>query len=214
MALVLPTFEGEVVSTIGILMAAAGAGVKRVVLAGSLEEPDGDAPPSSPYAAAKVASRNYARMFHLLYATPVVLTRIFMCYGPGQPSWKFIPSTIEGLLDGKRPVVASPDRAVDWLYVSDAVAGLLAAARVPSLEGKSIDIGSGELTTIREVVEKLAALIDPSVEPEYASAAQRMHERIRRADVDETFRLTGWKPAVSLDRGLEWTAESFRPVAS
>jgi nucleoside-diphosphate-sugar epimerase len=76
------------------------------------------------------------------------------------------------------------------------------------------DIGAGAMTTIRAVDEKLAALIGPSGEPEYASEAQRMHEQIRRADVDETFPLIGSKPTVSLYRGLERTVESLRSVAS
>ena len=83
--LVLPTLDSLLVSTVNTLVAVDEAGCRRVVLAGSLNEPGGevDAPvPSSPYAAAKWAAGAYARMFHQLYETPLVTARTFMTYGP------------------------------------------------------------------------------------------------------------------------------------
>jgi UDP-glucose 4-epimerase len=85
--LILPTFESNLVSTVNLLTVASEIGCHRIILTGSLEEPESDCVdtiPCSPYAAAKWASSSYARMFHALYRTPVVLTRLFMVYGPGQ----------------------------------------------------------------------------------------------------------------------------------
>ena len=56
---VLPTLNANLVSTVNVLLAAADVGCRRVVLAGSLEEPDceaGEPVPVSPYAAAKFAA--------------------------------------------------------------------------------------------------------------------------------------------------------------
>ena len=69
-------------------------GCRRIVLVGSLTEPepgDTDAAPGSPYAAAKWASSAYGRMFHALYRAPVVIIRPFMTYGPRQDRRKLIP---------------------------------------------------------------------------------------------------------------------------
>lgn len=56
LSLTLPTLHAEVLSTVNVLIASVDARVERVVLPGSLEEPeDGDAP-SSPYAAANLRS--------------------------------------------------------------------------------------------------------------------------------------------------------------
>jgi len=204
-SLVVPTFEAEVVTTLNLLLALHNKSVESVVLPGSLEEPEGEDTPSSPYAAAKVTTRNYARMFQLLYGLPIVYTRVFMCYGPGQPDWKLIPYLIRCFQSGSPPAVASPDRAIDWIFAGDAAQGLLAAASIPSLLGRTIDVGSGRLVTIGDIAEKVRALTNSSVEGDYGAAAPRAHEQTRCADAEATFRLTGWRARVPLDEGLKIT---------
>ena len=102
---VVPTLRDNLVTTVNLLTAAAEAGEARVVLAGSMEEPDRDDPaPSSPYAAAKSAASAYARLFDQLYGLPVVNLRVFMVYGPGQrDDTKLIPYVISSLLRGEAP---------------------------------------------------------------------------------------------------------------
>ncbi|MDH5537394.1 MAG: GDP-mannose 4,6-dehydratase, partial [Betaproteobacteria bacterium] len=172
---------------------------------GSLEEPEGEDTPCSPYAAAKATTRNYARMFQLLYGMPIVHTRVFMCYGPGQPDWKLIPYLMRCFRGRNPPAVASPDRAVDWIFAGDAAQGLLAAAGIPSWPGRTIDVGSGRLVTIRDIAEKVRAFTNSSVEVDYGAAAPRAHEQTRCADAQATFELTGWRARVSLDDGLKIT---------
>src|SRR5262249_1211745 len=137
-------------------------------------------------------------------------TRIFMTYGPGQPSWKLIPATAAALLRGEAPVIASPDRKVDWIYVSDVVDGLLATLGTAGLEGKSVDIGSGELTDIRKLVERLRSLIDEGVLPRYGSVPSRQNEQVRCADIRESRRLIGWQPQVGLTDGLRRTVVALQ----
>src|SRR5688572_18954930 len=65
MALVQLTFQNNVVTTINLLTAATETGCKRIIVTGSLEEPDHDDKiPSSPYSASKLTASLYARMFH------------------------------------------------------------------------------------------------------------------------------------------------------
>jgi UDP-glucose 4-epimerase len=210
MPLVLPTLNSDLLSTVHLLIACADSSVKRILLPGSLEEPmPGDAP-SSPYAAAKAASRSYARMFHLLYQTPVVIARIFMTYGPGQPDWKLIPYTIGCLLRGETPRIKSGERKVDWIFISDVVEGLLASLAASGTDGRTVDIGSGELVQIRQIIDQLRDLAAPALPVIYEENASRAHEQIRRAAIDDTLRLTGWQPCISLPQGLARTVEFLR----
>jgi nucleoside-diphosphate-sugar epimerase len=205
--LVRPIFEAEVISTLNVLLAADASSVERIVLAGSLEEPHGSDAPNSPYAAAKASSRHYARMFHLLYGRPVLMTRLFMSYGERQPAYKIIPYALSALRCGESPKIASPGRLVDWIYAPDAIDGLLAAAAAPNLEGMSLDIGSGELHPISEVVEILRAIVAPTVPLHPGALAPSVREQVSKADADTTERLTGWRARTSLENGLRLTAE-------
>ena len=212
--LVLPTFTANLTSTVNLLTTATELGCQRILLTGSLEEPEpgpGYPIPSSPYAAAKLAASAYGRMFHALYNTPVTILRLFMVYGPGQQDLrKLVPYVTLSLLKGETPELSSGARKVDWIYVDDIVAGYLAAAAANGVEGSTIDLGSGKLDTVRAVVEKLVELINPNARPLFGSIAERALEQTRTANAEDGFRQIGWRTQVNLHDGLARTVEWYR----
>lgn len=212
--LVLPAFQDNLASTVHLLAAAAETGdCRRIVLAGSMEEPDlanGEAP-SSPYAVAKGAATLYARFFHALYRLPVVQARIFMVYGPGQiDRRKVVPYSILRALAGESPELSSGVRPVDWIYVEDVVEGLLALSEAPGVEGEVLDLGSGELVTVRDLVERVCRLLDAPA-PRLGAVPDRPLEATRRADVARTEARIGWRAMTDLATGLARTIDSLRP---
>lgn len=206
------TVRDDLLATIDLLSAAAKRSPERLVVTGSMEEPleEKDAVPSSPYAAAKWASCGYARMFHALYDLPVVILRPFMTYGPGQKDFKLIPYVIRGLLSGEVPRVGSGSRPVDWVYLDDMIDAFVRAGLVDSAIGETLELGSGELTTVREVVEMLYAIVGAEGEPAFGSAPDRALEVVRAADTSEAAATLGWRAATSLEDGLRKTVEWYR----
>ncbi len=214
LTLVSEALSANLLSTVYLLTACAERDVERIVLAGSMEEPEGDEPPSSPYSAAKGAASLYARLFHALYRVPVVTARIFMVYGPGQRDrTKLVPATILAALAGEAPKISSGERAIDWIYVDDAVEGLIALDETPGIEGSTLDLGTGDLATVREVAEAICRLTGAPA-PEIGALADRMLERVRRADPEATYRAIGWRPRVALEDGLTRTIDALRGSAS
>jgi UDP-glucose 4-epimerase len=211
---VLPTFQSNLQSTVNLLVLAAESGCRRIILTGSLAEPEvesGEAFPSAPYAAAKWAASGYARMFHALYRLPVTIARVFMVYGPAQKDLtKLIPYVTLSLLQGKTPRITSGQRLVDWIYVSDVVSGFLALAQTPGVDGMTVDIGSGALVSIREIVQQLIPLIDTTATADFGALPDRPLEPTRVAKIGDTWSQTGWKPRVSLAEGLQRTVEWYR----
>ncbi|HTQ58930.1 MAG TPA: NAD-dependent epimerase/dehydratase family protein [Candidatus Solibacter sp.] len=210
---VLPTLEHNLHATVSLLIALTEVGCGRIVLAGSLEEPpDGSTEVcSSPYAVSKWSARAYARMFHALYKTPVVNTRIFMVYGPGkQPNARFVPHVISSLLSGEVPKLTSGRRKVDWIYIDDVIEGLLACARSEDVLGDTVDLGSGRLTELRAVALLIAELIGTAVCPDFGAIADRPMEQVRVANVQRTYDRLGWRPKTSLETGLRNTIAWFQ----
>lgn len=205
---VLPTFVGDLATTVHMLTAAARQGCRRLVLAASLEEPEvetGPVIPSSPYGAAKWAASTYARMFHDLYGTPVVLARVFMTYGPGQSPVKLIPHTILSLLAGRRPQLGNGSRPVDFVFVDDVIDGLVGCAVTPRIDGETVDLGSGQLMTIAEVVQRIVRLTGSELTPDFGALPSRPRERVRQAAVERTRELIDWRPQTPLEDGLART---------
>jgi nucleoside-diphosphate-sugar epimerase len=212
---VAPSFRDTLHSTVNLLTAATEHQCDRLVLAGSLEEPfEGDltqAVPSSPYAAAKFSARMFAKMFHALYQTPAVMTRIFMVYGPGQRDLnKLIPHVALSLLRGQSPQLTSGRRMVDWVFVDDVIEGLVRTLQAPGLEGETVDLGSGILTSVQEIAEKLCHLHGGTVKPLFGSMPDRLLEQERFARVDHTRELLGYAPCTPLEEGLSRTLEWYR----
>ena len=211
--LVLPTLHSLLVSTVNLLTVATATGCSRMVLAGSLTEPEPghtDTPPGSPYAAAKWASSAYGRMFHALYQAPVVITRPFMTYGPGQDIRKLIPHIILSLLKGEAPQLSSGQWQADWIYIEDVVNGLLAAAQVPNVEGHTIDLGSGALVSMRAVVQHIVNLVGSRAEPVFGALPDRPLEQVRVADTARSYALMGWEPTTPLPEGLKRTLAWYK----
>jgi UDP-glucose 4-epimerase len=205
-----PTLSTNLLATVNMLEAVTAAGCGRIALIGSGDEPARTDPPASPYAAAKWAANGYARMFHALYGTPVATVRPFMVYGPDQPDVaKLVPYTITSLLAGEAPRLSSGRRLCDWVYIDDVVEALVTVVRSDACLGRTVDVGTGTLHTVRHVGDSIRALIGAPIEPAWGAIPDRAGETENVADVATTDRLCGWTPATDLETGLRRTVEWY-----
>jgi nucleoside-diphosphate-sugar epimerase len=208
------TFAANLGSTVNLLVATQQSGVEKCVLAGSLEEPpdtEVNPVPASPYAASKWASSGYARMFHALYGTRVAVARIFMVYGPGQRDVrKLVPYVCLSSANAQNPKLMSGARPVDWIYIDDLVAGLLAMLEGGPEDGGYVELGTGQLTTTGEVAKRLCTLSGNRVAPDLGALADRAMEQVRCANVARTRKQIDWHPETSLDEGLRCTYEWYK----
>jgi len=212
-SLVLPMLQNNLLGAINLLLAATKTECDRLILVGSSEEPAAgatDPTPTSPYAAAKAATSLYAQMFHRVYGVPIVGVKPFVIYGSHQDVTKFIPYTILSLLREEAPRLSSGKRVVDLVYIVDIVRGLLQVGIQPGLEGKVMDLGTGQGTCLRDVVELLVELSNSQVTPLFGAVADRLGEHPQIADRDITRQLLDWEPLWSLRQGLTETIGWYR----
>ena len=211
--LVLPTFNSLLLSTVNLLTAVAETGCRRIILTGSLTEPQigkSEPVPGSPYSASKWAANAYGRMFHKLFATPCVIVRPFMTYGPGQDHRKIIPAVILSFLKGEAPRLSSGRWEADWVYVDDVTEGFLKVAVEPQIDGATIDLGSGQLVSVRAIVEQLTAIVGNGLKPLFGALPDRPFEQVRVADIVDTYEKLRWKASISLETGLKQTVDWYR----
>lgn len=210
---VLPTFEDDLRTTVNVLVAAHDFGVGRLIIMRSCDEAlnwEAGRAPQSPYAAAKAAAGLYGRLFHNLFRVPLVMLRPFMTYGPGQKEYKLIPYTTLSMLRGESPKISSGSRRADWIYVSDVISAFLAAATSPHAVGKEIDLATGVMTSVREVVAEIHRLIPGAPPPSYGAIPDRLDEEVRYPALGMARECLGWQPRTSLSEGLAQTIHWYR----
>ena len=163
--------------------------------------------PETPYALSKVICGLYGRFFRHMYELPVAVLRCFLTYGPHQKPNKLIPYVIRSLNQGVAPQLSSGTRLVDWIYVDDVISAMLAAATVPQIPDGVIEIGTGQMRTIREVVMTIHGMMGGML-PVFSDTPARGHERAARTA--PALSALGWAPTISPESGLRRTIEFYR----
>jgi UDP-glucose 4-epimerase len=94
-----------------------------------------------------------------------------------------------------------------WVYVDDVVDAFITASSKDDLASASLDIGAGELVTIRAIVERIVETVGTGVEPDYGALPERPLEIVRAADLERTKTSSAGSPERRSPRGcstVDW----------
>ena len=169
--------------------------------------------PRSPYSASKASSDHLVRAWHETYGLPVVLTNCSNNYGPYQFPEKLIPVVILNALAGKPlPIYGNGKNIRDWLYVEDHADALLLVLEKGGV-GRSYNIGGENECSNLELVKMLCAILDrlhPCKVGSYSDLITFVkdrpgHDARYAIDPSRIRRELGWKPSVTVEKGLEKT---------
>ena len=167
----------------------------------------------SPYSASKIGADKLAESFYCAYNLPVVTVRPFNTYGPRQSARAVIPTIITQALAQNTIHLGNLDATRDFTFVSDTVAGFMAAAETADVEGSVFNLGTGQEIRIGDVADRIVHMIGKPVQIDVD--ADRL-----RPEKSEVMRLIsdnrlareklGWSPLISLDEGLDRTIDWIR----
>ena len=165
--------------------------------------------PISPYSLAKVASTHFLQMLHRTENFPAVILRLFLTYGPGQNSGRFLPQIIKGCVNNEIFPTSLGEQLRDFCYVDDTVRAILKALIVPEARGEVFNVSSGKAISIRTMIEKVCA-ITGSGNPCYGEVPYRSGENMALyANIYKAKSILLWEPEVSLKDGLTKTIDYF-----
>ncbi len=188
--------RGNLDSTINLLNAVFGR--CRVIVARTPGEIDS----INTYAAAKASAWQFCRMFQRTQGWPITAVMPFQVYGPGQPAKTVVGAAVSAAKAGEDFPTTPGEQMRDWVYIDDVTAGIIAASRASRIDGRTIELGTGLGTSVREVVEKVFKLAGQG-RPLIGALPQRPGEPPSQiADADTTEQLIDWRARVSLDEGL------------
>ncbi len=224
----LATHAACVTGTLNLLHAARQAGVRRVVYAASSSaygnqptplKSEQDLPsPLSPYAAAKLAAEHYCHAFFHSYGLETVCLRYFNVFGPRQdpngPYAAVVPLFARKLLAGESPIIYGDGlQTRDFTYIDNVVQANLLAATVPAAAGSTFNVGSGQATSLLDMLAQLQQILGTKLPPIFAPA-RTGDVRDSLADISRAREVLGYQPAVDLSEGLRRTVAAMTHNAS
>jgi len=163
--------------------------------------------PVSPYAESKYFGEDLCKFYKKMWGMKINIVRPFNVYGtrqdPSGPYGAAVPKFIDSLKNGKEPFITGDgEQFRDFIYIDDLVELLISASGVLEFQvhGKTFNGGSGNSTTINDLYKLISKIMDKKVKPRHV---KEIKEPMTRADIGKAKRLLGWKPKVSLKKGLK-----------
>lgn len=213
----------NVLGTFNYLEAARHNDIKRFIFAssgapiGEIEPPiHEEVPPHpvSPYGASKLAGEGYCSVYNKSFGIDTVALRFGNVYGPGSIHKRsVIAKFIRQALSGETlEIFGDGSQTRDFIYIDDLIRAIVLASTSANIGGEVFQIATNHETTVGEIAEKLAALL----ERKGISDISIINSESRIGDVQRNFSDTrkaksrlGWSATTDLYAGLKKTVNYF-----
>jgi dTDP-L-rhamnose 4-epimerase len=164
------------------------------------------------YGLTKVDQEKLVLLWGKQVGIPAVALRYSCTYGPRQsifnPYTGVIAIFCTRLLNNLSPVLYEDgEQTRDFSFVEDIARANLLAATTDALDGRPVNVGSGEGVTVREIAQSISDALGIRIAPEI-NGEFRPGEMRHLISGTDTIRAAGYSPQVGLaegiDRYLDW----------
>ena len=201
-------------------------GVKRFVYAGSgcaiygaqaplpLKEDFVSLHLSTPYQISKMGGELYCNFYWHHYGLPIVKTRFFNSYGPGEVPGQYrnvIPNFIYWAMKGQPlPITGGREMTRDFTYVMDIVDALMQAGWSEKAIGEEMNVASAREIEIVQLAETINQLTENKAGLTYANRRKWDTKSRLLASIDKAKDLLGYDPQTTFEEGLGQTIQWFK----
>jgi nucleoside-diphosphate-sugar epimerase len=170
--------------------------------------------PQSPYAISKTTL--YYALRQCNFIAPLTFLRLFNIFGAGEPAERLIPFIVRKARNGEDIPLTGGEQQRDFMFVDDLIAilhRLVALPVAPSAGLRTINVGTGEGTSLRNFIGMVAqALEHQGLVPKlkFGALPYRKHDPMRCvADNAQLFDLLGDLPFTDLSLAVERTVQAL-----
>ncbi len=166
--------------------------------------------PISPYSLGKVSSTHFLQMLYKTEKFPAVILRLFLTYGPGQSTDRFIPQVILGCLNSKSFPVSEGKQLRNFCYIDDTVDAIFAALVKKGISGEIFNVGSKEPVQIKNIIFQIRKIIGKG-DPLLGNIKYREGENMSLyPNIYKIKNILNWEPKIKLDVGLKKTINWYK----
>ena len=171
--------------------------------------------PASIYAATKLAQEDLVRVGCRALGIAHTILRFQNVFGEGQS----LKNPYTGILSifstrirlgQSLPIFEDGEETRDFVHVEDVVRALLRSVDRPVSGGATLNVGSGEPTSIMDVARLLQKIMGSEIEPHVTGQYRVGDIRHNFADVSRLEAVLGYRPEVSIDQGMRRFADWVR----
>ena len=136
--------------------------------------------------------------------------RIVSTYGPRDNSYTMVMSSVIGMLNGERMSFTKGDQIWDYVYGGDCSRAFYLIGKYGK-HGKAYTIGSGKSKLLREYIEIIRDVVNPSLEIGIGERDYYPNQVMRlTADISELTEDTGFVPEIDFAEGIRRTMEWYK----
>ena len=162
--------------------------------------------PLSPYAESKVEAERQCKEFCTKQGLKNTILRPFNVYGPRMRSDQYggvIAKFIERLQNGRPPIIyGDGTQTRDFIHVRDIVSAMKMVIGNEKAAGQTFNVATSVPTTISQLAQLLTQLVgDKKIRPQYRAARQGDLKH-SYADIQKARNALGFRPRISLKKGL------------
>jgi UDP-glucuronate 4-epimerase len=215
--------ETNINGTQNLLEFAKNKGIKKFIFASSSSvygvnpntpwtEEDNVLLPISPYAATKVTSELFGKVYSYLYNIQFLALRFFTVYGPRQRPDLAIHKFTKMIVDELPiPFFGDGQSKRDYTYIDDIVNGIVGAIGYEDSNYEIINLGNNNPISLIELVETIECVLDKK------AIIKRMPNQIGDvpitfANIEKAQKLFGYQPTMSVKDGIKSFYEWFKTI--
>jgi len=159
--------------------------------------------PTSPYGLSKVFGEYYAKYFFEQFGLETIVLRVFNAYGEKMKN-RAISIFAEQMLNNISPTITGDGNQIrDFVHVDDIVQGFAKAMDAEKkCCGKQYNIGTGQGTSLNELLKKINKNLNLDIPIEYTGKASGEVDEII-ADTELSKKELDFSAKISLDEGLK-----------
>jgi len=169
---------------------------------------------TTPYQITKMLGELYCNFFNNHYGLPVVKTRFFNSYGPGEVPGQYrnvIPNFIYWAMKGEPlPITGTGEETRDFTYVGDLVDGLLRAGYFEKAIGQEFNLASARETRIVDLAKMINERTGNKAGIKFSQKRKWDTKSRLLASVDKASSLIGYEPKTDFKAGLDNAIEWFK----